>query len=260
MTFNHSVVEGGQYGGIWTDDGIAMTIYRSVVRDISIPPKSILEIGFGIWSMETLKMTKLGYHSSVVVRESLVERIEGFGISTFRNGRMKVERSLVRDALPVSAPGASSVGIAAVSVGEDPALSGVVLDVQDSAVEKMAGEGIHVEGGRATVSRTMVTDTRLPFGYGLSVNRPDKAPATELLLTRALVQNSAQAGVVFHGGKGKVCRSVFGKNKYAVVLENGTAPVICEDNRYVENERNGVAFGQGLKPARVPEVSKIKIP
>ena len=257
LEIKNTVVDNSRYGGVWASGGADLTIHRSVVRDIFKPAEgsaSSSKIGVGVWVQELPEVARLGYRVSLLLRESLVERIQGLGVSVADSGKARIERSLVRDSLPVQ--GWPTAGVSCFSTKKDPALTGPVLDMQDSAIEKIAGEGIHLEGTRATVRRTMVTDTSKPYGYGISVNQGKEAPATELLLDQGLIQNSDQAGLVFFGGSGKVCRSILRGNKYAIDLENGTAPVICDDNRYENNERD-VAFGQGLKKVQVPTIPDI---
>ena len=246
LKIKHTVVEGGRHMGLAFEGGVEVDLERSVIREIKRPKFATGNMAHGIWLRQTAALTKLGLKSSLKLTESLVEKIEGVGVAAYEDVSVHLVRSQVRDVFKqANDPVAGVAGIGTSSGG--PALS-----VEDSAVSNVPGVGIHLEGATATVTRTQVTGITKPFGDGIAIVHKDKIPKTTLSLDRGMIQNNARAALFFFGSSGTACQSMFQANEFAIVLQEGAAPVICNDNRHENNKRNGVAFGLNLKPATIP--------
>ena len=251
ITIDHSVVEASRHMGVAGEGGVALNLSRSVIRDIKRPGYTTGNLAHGIWLRQREALTKLGLKSILRLTECLVEKIEGVGVAAYETVSAHLVRSLVRDVVKHAEDGMA--GIAGIGTPS----GGPSLSVEDSTVSNVPGVGIHLEGATATVTRTMVTDMQKPYGDGIQVKHGAKLPESRLSLTRGLIHSSARAGLFFYGGTGKVCQSLFKSSEYAIVVDHGAKPVICDDNRYEENKRNSVAFGQGLEPARIPMVKDL---
>lgn len=165
-----------------------------------------------------------------------------------------LERSLIRDNTP--ARGAVAGGaLAFFDKSCEQALQSPTLNLKDSGILLASGAGVQIVDASATVDRCVVEDTREPFGDGISVAQ--RTRNANLTLTRGYIISSSRAGILFSGGGGKVCSSVLRGGTFSIVLDEGAAPTICEDNVFQDNGRNGIAFGQGLKPAPVPRIPKL---
>ena len=242
--------------GLLIGSGSDVVVSRSTVRSSrarSWISKVEQSAGGGIWVQEMVGPRKQEYklNAKAQIRDSLVEQTEGPGLTVLFGGTMSVERSVIRD---TGALKGLAVPAVLVQGSEDhPKEPSPVLSIKHSAVKSTPGVGVQLSGAKVYLERCMVESTRAPFGDGISVKKTDKRDAY-LGLTSSLVKDSTRAGLILFGGAGKVCRSTLQKNKYAIVLEQGAKPVICEDNKYVDNERD-VVFGLKLEPARLPDIS-----
>jgi len=75
-----------------------------------------------------------------------------------------------------------------------------------------------------------------------------------------LVDRNARAGFLFFAAGGSVDRSVIRKNVFAIDLENGSVPLVGEDNHLVDNQANQVTISKGLKSAPIPSAPKPTAP
>ena len=231
--------------------GTDVTVEQTTVRSIRIPkwlvaPKPPSATGIRVEHVKHPNREP----PRVTVRKSLVESTEGTGLVLFRSGTVTVESSTIRSC--ASPSGLLEVGVMAGTDCTDPQKKAVpVLTMKRCAVEDIAGAGFHLFGAKARLEQCMVKDIRKPVGEGIYAFQ-DKCP-TETTMSGCLVENCARAGLNFYGGTGKVCRSLFRKTTYAIVVDKGASPVICDDNRFEDNQRN-VALGANLELVQLPAI------
>ena len=246
--------------GIMVGSGSDTVMSRSTIRHSRVRSWiSNVEQNFagGVWVQEVVGPLKKDYKEAATARilDSLMEKIAGPGLTVLFGGKASVERSLIRDTVPME--GLAMAAVLVQSSDEHPTEPAPELSLKDSAVKNTPGMGALVKGARARLERCVVELTRATlgaYGDGLSVEKNGEQSA-HLDLLSCLVKDCARAGLIFHGAVGKVCGSTFQKNKYAIALEKGASPVICQDNRYVDNERD-VAFGLGLAAVNVAWIPK----
>ena len=253
LTVRDSVIfDNGPEAGISIQRGKGK-ILRSVIRGTRERSKDTGISASGV---------RIALDSDLVIQDSLIADNLQTGIITTES-TLTVERSVIRDTRPRARDGQYGWGILSRTIMEH---MGGKLAVRDSTVSGNSVMGVYVTGGVATLERVVIRDTgsadkseklsggntRPLMGDGVHVNK-DKCP-TELSLLSCLVENSARAGLVVFDSKGTICRSVFRGGTYAIVVQTGAGPAICNDNLYENNERNGIAFGQGLKPVPVPRI------
>ena len=254
LKLSNCLLEANTHSGLVAGNDTEVTLDRCTLRSTRRDPLETdinRNIGVGLWVQRMGDPS--GTSPKVKVKGSLFERTEGPGVMVLFGGQVTVERSLVRDTVPLK--GLALPAVSAHSAERDDRTLPVVT-MRCSAIEGTPGVGFLLSGANAHLEQVAVRNTSGPDGDGISV-ADEKKYAAQIDLSCTLVEKSARAGLIFFGGKGKVCRSLFRKGTYAIVLQNGAAPVICDDNRYKNNQRQGVAFGQGLKPARVPRIPKL---
>ena len=256
------LLEDNTFVGMMLGSGSDVVVSRSTIRSSRVRSWiSSVEnkYGGGIWVQEWTGPRKKEYKMAALAKilDSLFEKIEGPGLTVLFGGTASVERSLIRDTSALEGLAMPAVLVqSSETYPEEPA---PVLSMKDSAVKNTPGVGVQVRGAKANLKRCVVEHTRAIYGAyygdGISIEKTEQRNAN-LDLTSCLVKDSARAGLIFFGSTGKVCRSTFQNNKYAIDLEKGASPVICGDNRYVDNERD-VVFGLGLKSAPVPWIPEL---
>ena len=254
LTLRSTLLEDNHGLGLNFRGGAVASVEECTVRSTRKPAlvtKPETSIAGGIWVSEGDPGEEA---PQVTLKECLVEKTEGFGLVVFKRGVVKTMRTVVRDTARLAGGAVPAVTIE--SGSKDPKPPDLVLTMKCSAVQNTPGVGVLVNGAKIQLVQCKIKDTTMPGGDGISIRRT-KHPA-EASLECTMVENSTRAGLVFFGGKGKICQSIFRGGEYAVVLENGANPVICNDNWYENNTRNGVAFGRGLTPVKVPRIPDIK--
>ena len=211
-------------------------------------------IAGAIWVEDHDDLT--GKTPRLTLKESLVERTEGFAMVVHAHGVVNMERTVIRDTAQFPSGPVPAISIA--SADSNPKPPDPTLTMKCSAVHNTTGVGLLVEGAKVQLTQSRIKDTTKSGGDGISVQQT-RRPA-EVGLDCTLVEGSARAGLIFFGGRGKVCRSIFRDGEFAIVLEKGANPIICNDNRYEKNTRTGVAFGQGLKPVQIWKPPMLKEP
>ena len=251
LKLSNCVLENNTHSSLFAANDTELNVdqcsFRATRRD-PLETDINLKIGVGLWAQ---RMGAPSGKSPVVkVKGSLFERTEGPGVMVLFGGEVTMERSLVRDTVPLK-----TMALPAVSAhsGEMDDRTLPVVTMRCCGIQGTPGVGLLLGGARAHLEQVAVKNTSGPAGDGISV-ADEKKYSAEIDLKCSLVENSTRAGMIFFGGKGSVCQSILRGGTYAIVLEEGAAPVICGDNLYESNQRGGVAFGQGLKPARVPKI------
>ena len=236
-------------------NGTSVTVEQTTVRSMRVPGWTVASTAQLATGIRVEDVSHPGREPPrVTLRKCLVEGIDGTGLALIRGGTMTMESSMIRSC--ASSRGLLVAGVLAGTDCKDPQKKTVpALTMKRCAVEEAAGAGLHLFGVTARLEQCMVSNIRQPVGEGVYAFE-DRCP-TDLTLEDCLVESCTRAGVNFFGGTGKVCRSLFRKNTYAIVVEKGATPAICEDNRFDGNQRNGVAFGPGLKTVLVPNISSL---
>ena len=213
-------------------------------------------IGVGLWAQR--KTSHPGKSPVVKVTGSLFERTEGPGLMVLFGGEVTMERTLVRDTTSIEGLAIPAITAQTVKNLKGQTLPSVTL--RCSGIDNTPGVGLSLIGAGARLEQVAVRNTSKPGGDGVHVGDDEIFPST-INMDCSLVKKSARAGLIIFGSKGKICRSIFRGGTYAIVLEEGAAPTICDNNRYENNQRTGVAFGQNLKPAPVAGIPKgFKLP
>lgn len=240
VTMDQCLFEDNHGIGIMISDGAVASAKDSTVRGTQ-PSKNDGQIGFGV-----------SVFGSATLDRCLLEANTRVGFVVGQKGSGMVTGSLVRGTLPAKDPDPYAYGLYAFG---DAARTTPTLTIKCSGVEQSKGAGVYILDTSAKIESSHVGETASPYGDGITVY--NKQHPARLELTGSLVHNSARAGLLFSGGAGKVCKSSFHSGTFAIVLDKGAKPTICDDNEYHNNKRQGVAFGQNLKPAPVPKISGI---
>ena len=255
----NSLLEGNKYMGLLAWSGADVTVQASTIRSTlrltTLPEDE--QGGVGVWVQENAKYFMQGYRANLKMSESLVEGSQGFGLTVMCGGRVVMERSLIRGNAPAKGNGASGA-LAVFSKVCDKTLEIPVLSLKESGVQGTSGTGIQVQDATASVDRCVVEDTKGPQGDGITVVQEIRKAS--LSLTRGYISKSKRAGILFSGGGGKVCTSIVRQGTFSIVLDKSASPTICEDVVLKDNNRNNLAFGQGLKPSPIPRFPKLTDP
>ena len=257
LTVRSTLLEDNLGFGVKIKGKARATLERCTVRRTKKPVLVTLPemaAAAAIWVADPYDLT--GKTPRLDIKDSLVEKTEGFGLVVHNHGVANLERAVIRETARL--PGGVAPAIDISSAEKDPRPPDPVVSLKCSMVDRTPGVGIRARGARVQLEQSRINKTTEPGGDGISIHQ-DKHSA-EASLHCSVVENSARAGLIFFGGKGKICSSVFRGGEFAVVLQAGANPVICDDNRYEENTRTGVSFGQALKPVKVLDVETIKDP
>jgi len=167
--------------------GIYSERYCRVERTmIETLPKSGDYLGLGIG----INIAAAGAANKLIVRDCVLANNHGSGIKMF-GADATVERTVIRDTNYVTQY-LDGDGIAAFPTAGRPS----ELRVIDSLIHRNLTDGIYVSSGRATIQRTIVSDTRMPQyfgGYGVASDSRDYP--SEITLRECIVERNLTSGV-----------------------------------------------------------------
>ncbi|MBW2457946.1 MAG: right-handed parallel beta-helix repeat-containing protein, partial [Deltaproteobacteria bacterium] len=143
----------------------------------------------------------------LTLSDSLVEHTTGFGGFLYE-GRVTVERTVIRDVEPEAGSGWFGIGILGQRADADGAESSIT--VTDSLIERTHWAGIAARGAEAVVTNTVVRDISSEGesqgrAHGIEVVANDVTlESGALTLKSSVIEHTRMDGVVLHGADGLV--------------------------------------------------------
>ena len=255
-----SLIADNYVDGIDAISGATVVVNRSTVRS-SRSNKKYPGWATGILVRATPLLPSQGLPLDVTLRDSLFEDHEAFGVLVLGEGKVMVDRTLIRNTRYAK----EMYGGYGVFAGSDKKFpgKGPKLDMTNSEIRNSYASGVSLNDTLATMTGCAVTNTSGAPGsgsFGDGVAFVQLRRTVSLDMSRCFLDQSARAGLVFWKGKGQVRGSAFQYGTFSIVLEEGASPSIAGDNIYRHNKRNAVAFGQNLKPAPIPNMTNIPDP
>lgn len=236
--------------------GVNLVVKRSAVRKSRAVISAGLDSAVGLLLIGSGPSWGNGAPTNLVLEDSVLEHIEEVGLAVIGGVRVAVDRVTIRDTKTRKA-GDRGWGVWA-RTRPDGTGPRPLLYLRKSLIQRSHVAGVQLQDTQAVVDRCVVEHTDLPQGDGIVVEQVKQK--SELTLTRSFIRNSTRAGVIFYAGGGLVDSTTFRSGTYAIVLEQGANPMISEHNRFLDNKRNGISFGRGLKPAKLPNIPTLKPP
>jgi hypothetical protein len=261
LTVEASLVAANRDAGIVTF-GVETTIRASVVRD-TLP--CALDQTFGVGIAVNFNRD-LGISGSLTVQESLVTRSAGAGVfvigaPALLRGIAVVDTAVRSDGQPVEEHGE---GIWAQCDFE--ALVCYELYLTASRVVVSQAAGVAVLGVAGLMYGSVVDTVHAQplggkFGHGIQVGGwGSSSQQPTFRVEYSVVRDAKLAGALFHlGSQGELVHSVVSGGEYCVAMNEGTAPVIGDDNQLSCTEVSEPAW-VNLFPAPAPPPATPALP
>lgn len=197
VTATGLLIEGATGAGIGLGTASLM-LTRSVVRDTQAMSDKTNGRGIQVQGRGVL-----------TVRDSLLERNKESGIFVYGSDAT-IERTVVRDTLPMDSDKTFGRGISAVIDGKIRS----TLTVKSSVLERNRSAGISLSGADATVSDTVIRETFSQVsdgvsGTGITADADTRTKAASTLkVTTSLVAKNRDAGILAFGSELTVDRTI----------------------------------------------------
>ena len=196
---------------------------------------------------------KTGEAGDLTITNTLVTRNSGYSVLV-ANSSGKIEGSVINDTTPDGKDPTSGIGVIVLGTESDKRAH---LTINRTVMERCHAAGLAVmKYATATVDECTLSHTKRSmaggkYGDGAQAFSEGKNENTTLNVRRSRVEHNLRAGLYYDASGGVVSGTTFRRNKFSIVLEGGANPSIGDDNKYIDNESNGVVFGRDLGHVKI---------